>query len=44
VNDADWMKKFRRGQKGGCTMVLLAAGLGALGLGAGLRWVTLAAI
>ena len=41
MNDADWMKKFRRGQKGGCAMFLLAAGLGALGIGAGLRWVTL---
>jgi hypothetical protein len=44
MNDADWLKKFRRGRNGGCTMVLLAAGLGAIGLGAGLRWLTLSAI
>ena len=32
MNDQDWMKKFRRGRKGGCTAWLLAATVVAAGL------------
>jgi hypothetical protein len=32
MNDRDWMKKFRRGRKGGCTTLLMGMVAALVGL------------